>query len=483
MSKEIYSRLINTVCGKRVAVLGLGVSNTPLVSLLCDIGRCKSICIYDKKSVEELGESAKELSAIGVEFVQGFEHIDADVIFRSPGIRPDIDGIKNAMEAGAVLTSEMEMFLSLTPAATFGITGSDGKTTTTTLTGLFLSKAYEEKGGGVFVGGNIGTPLLDKCADMSENDFAVLELSSFQLMRVGRAPAVCAITNLSPNHMDWHTDEGEYAAAKHNIVGDDTRRVVLNADCDHTYEFGKELCRRGEKEIIFFSSRINRVPEKFIPALSDKTKLIYIDEWRICISDGKSKEVLLDISDIRLPGWHNIENYMTAIALTYGFVKSEVYREVALNFFGVEHRLQRVRTLNGVEYYNSSIDSSPTRTAAALSALDGRDIVIICGGYDKNLSYEPLALSLCKKARVVVLTGANAPKIKAAILDCKYYDQNDPSALQIIDAPSFEDAVAMAHDAAREGGCVLLSPASASFDRFKNFAERGKYFTELVNRL
>ncbi len=481
MIRDIYSDFTRTVDGKRVAVLGLGVSNTPLVRLILSRGSCASICVYDKKTAEELGEAALELSSQGVEFVLGFEDIKADVIFRSPGIRPDIDGIKRAVAEGAVLTSEMEMFLSLTPALSFGVTGSDGKTTSTTLCGRFLSAACEGLGGSVYVGGNIGTPLLDRLGEMSEKDFAVLELSSFQLMRVGCAPRVSAITNLSPNHMDWHTDEAEYAEAKHNIVGESTRRVVLNADCPHTYEYGKALCVEGGREVIFFSSHTDRA-EGFKPALGKNTRLIFESNGEICISDGQSTQVLLSLADIRLPGRHNVENYMTAIGLTYGFVPTEVYGLVARSFYGVDHRLQLVRTLDGVEYYNSSIDSSPTRTAAALSALHGRDIVIICGGYDKNLSYAPLAESLCKSARAVVLTGATAPKIKAAILECPDYIHN-PRSLKIIDAHSFENAVELARTEAREGGCVLLSPASASFDRFKNFAERGKYFTELVGKL
>ncbi len=479
--KDIYSALINTVKGKRAAVLGLGVSNIPLVNLLLTLGECHSICVYDKKTAEELGDTATELSAQGVSFVCGFDKIDADVIFRSPGIRPDIQGIEDAIKKGAVLTSETEMLLSLTPATTFGITGSDGKTTSTTLCGMFLSAACDAQGGNTFVGGNIGTPLLDKCGEMKDNDFAVLELSSFQLMKIDHAPAVSAITNLSPNHMDWHTDENEYANAKHNIVGKNTRRVVLNADCPHTYEYGKELCSEGGREVIFFSSQINSTQE-FKPDLGENTRLVFEQSGKICISDGKSVECLLSVGDIRLPGRHNVENYMTAIALTYGFVPTEVYSKVAVDFYGVEHRLQLIRTLNGVDYFNSSIDSSPTRTAAALSALHGRDVVIICGGYDKNLCYAPLATSLCRSARVVVLTGATAPKIKAAILDCPDYRLN-PNGLQIIDAEGFEDAVALASGAARKGGCVVLSPASASFDRFKNFAERGRYFAELVQKL
>lgn len=466
-----YEKLINTVSGKRCAILGLGVSNLPLARLLLSFDAHISLTVYDKKTPEELGEEALSLAESGVRFVSGescFDSIEADIIFRSPGIRPDIEGIRKALDRGAMLTSEMEAFLALAPARVFAITGSDGKTTTTTLTGKFLESA-----GRVFVGGNIGTPLLDKAADMTENDSAVLELSSFQLMTLCASPLCAAITNISPNHMDWHTDEEEYAEAKYNIVGENTRRVVLNADSEKTLEFGKSLLGEGGREIIFFSS--TKSPD----GLPEGTKAMYLSDGYICYSDGKESVRLLDTRDILLPGKHNVENYMTAMALTYGYVAPAVYRDVAMSFGGVEHRLELVRTLGGVDYYNSSIDSSPTRTAAALSALKGRDIVVICGGYDKNLSYAPLAESLCDTVRAVVLTGATAPKIKQALEEHGY----DPERLTVLGSESFEDAVAKASALGRAGGCVLLSPASASFDRFKNFAERGRYFKELVKKL
>jgi UDP-N-acetylmuramoylalanine--D-glutamate ligase len=381
----------------------------------------------------------------------------------------DKKGIVDALARGAVLTSEMESFISLSPAVTFAITGSDGKTTTTTLTGKFLESA-----GRTFVGGNIGTPLLDKTDSMEKKDFAVLELSSFQLMTLHDAPEYVALTNISPNHLDWHTDEEEYARAKYNIVGNRTKRVVLNADSKKTYDFGLSLLAEGGREVIFFSS--SKTP-KDIP---EGAKLTYLDGGVISFYDGQSTTPILDSAKILLPGKHNAENYMTAISLTLGVADPSVYLEAAESFGGVEHRLELVRRLDGVDYYNSSIDSSPTRTAAALSALCGRDIVAICGGYDKNLSYEPLARSLCSSVRAAVLTGATAPKIMKALEDFEGYD---PERLTVVLEESFEGAVKRASLLAREGGCVLLSPASASFDRFKNFAERGRYFKKLVSEL
>ncbi|MBO7303055.1 MAG: UDP-N-acetylmuramoyl-L-alanine--D-glutamate ligase, partial [Clostridia bacterium] len=374
----------------------------------------------------------------------------------------------------AILTSEMEKFLQYTKAVTFAITGSDGKTTTTTLTGKFLSEA-----GRAFVGGNIGTLLLDKCADMTSEDFAILELSSFQLMNMPYAPMNAAITNISPNHMDWHIDEDEYAFAKFNIVGKNTKRLVVNAESKKTFDFGMKILRESDKEVFFFSSKRNSYAS-VIGEKNERAKLFCIIDGAISLNDGKTVEPILDIKSIILPGMHNVENYTTAIALTYGYVDKAVYKSVAESFGGVEHRLELVRTLDGVRYYNSSIDSSPTRTAAALSALDGEDIVIICGGYDKNLDYAPLAEALIDRARAVVLTGATAGKIKKALED---NPRLSSSALTVVSSDSFDDAVLKASRLGKEGGCVLLSPASASFDAFKNFSERGRYFKELVSKL
>ncbi len=468
-----YESLIGLISGKSVAVLGLGVSNTPLVRLLLSLNVARSIFVYDKKQIGELGEDAEALLKAGVIFKQGFDDICEEVIFRSPGIRPDIPSLECAYERGAAVTSEIEQLIAASPASVFAITGSDGKTTTTTLSGKFLAAKGE-----CFVGGNIGTPLLDRLNEMRENDSVVLELSSFQLMDMKSSPCAAVITNLTPNHLDWHTSLDEYEKAKHNIVGENTKRVVLNLDNCATRAYGNELIAEGGREIIFFSSTAGGRDDLSEQELA--AKLVHLRENEIVISDNDGIEPLLSIEDIMIPGKHNIENYMAAIALTYNHVQKSVYSSVAREFFGVEHRLQKIRSYNGVDFFNSSIDSSPTRTAAALSALEGRDIVIICGGYDKNLDYAPLAEALCRTVRVAVLTGATAEKIEKAILDCPNYPT---SGFSYVMSKSFEDAFEKAVELGREGGCVLLSPASASFDRFRNFMERGEYFVSLVNGL
>ena len=478
MNNDILKNYIN---GRSCEILGLGVSNLPLAEALADMG--VRLTVRDKKSPAELGARALSLQERGVEFIWGensFDECGADVIFRSPGIRPDRGGLAAAVDRGAELTSEMELFLSLTEAETFAVTGSDGKTTTTTLCGEFLSAEARRRGlGKVFVGGNIGEPLLYKADSITAHDRAVMELSSFQLMTVKKAPMYAAITNISPNHLDWHRGMDEYKTAKLNIVGKNTKRLVTNARCSDTLKLARELCEKSERpDIYLFSSDAHSFDEVFDFPASPRDRAFFIKNGYVVISDGKTEGPLLDISKINVPGKHNEENFMTAIALTYGSVSPSVYSEVAESFFGVRHRLELVRTLDGVDFYNSSIDSSPSRTAAALSALLGRDIVIICGGYDKNIPYEPLASALCQCVRAVVLTGATGKKIEAALLGCKAYKQGAP---EYVYTPDFEEAVRLARSMSKRGGCVLLSPASASFDAFPNFAVRGDCFRDIVN--
>jgi len=466
---------IEELRGVKCDVLGMGKSNLPLIDIL--IGAGALVTVRDKKTRDAFGGICDILEQKGVSFILGeryLDGIDTPVIFRSPGIRPDAGSIPEAVKNGALLSSEMELFVSLTKADILAITGSDGKTTTTTLTHLFMKSMTERYARGrAYVGGNIGTPLLSKCAEMSEKDTAVIELSSFQLMTMDFSALRAAITNITPNHLNWHTDMEEYIAAKRKIsVG--AGLLVLNADNSVTADIARE---RGKDMVLFSSSKSSY--EDIVSPSMENTFAIFARGDDIIYSDGRSEKLLLKISDIKLPGKHNIENYMTAIALTYGLVDTDIYTEIARSFGGVEHRLELVRELDGVKYYNSSIDSTPTRTAAALTAVSGSKVVI-CGGYDKNISFEPLARSLCESAKCAVLTGATAKKIKDAILGCKKYS---PEKLLIIERTDFAEAVTTAHDAACAGDSVILSPACASFDAFADFEERGRFFKKLVNEL
>lgn len=458
----------------RVTVLGIGVSNRPLIKYLLDRGA--RVTARDKKSFEMLMPHSKELEERGVELILGdayLEDITEDVIFRAPGIRPDLPQIKAACDKGAILTSEMELFFELTPATVLAVTGSDGKTTTTTLTYKILEAELAKNGRGrVWVGGNIGTPLLQYVDEMTENDFAVVELSSFQLYTMSRSPKRAIITNITPNHLDWHTDMDEYTAAKRNICKHKPiEHLTANAENALSAKIGCE----AEVGVTFFSS----VGTDYLSVTKrkDNACAIFEEDGYITFSDGKTNEKIIKTDEIKLPGRHNVENYMAAISITRGLVSKETIAEVARTFGGVAHRLEFVRELDGVKYYNSSIDSSPTRTAAALSALSQKPIVI-CGGYDKNIPFEPLATALCDRAKKIVLTGATAPKIMAALLACPTFDAEK---LPIIEKKDFEEAVKAARSEAENGDIVLLSPACASFDAFVNFEERGNRFKSIVN--
>ena len=463
--------ILNKVKNGKTAVLGFGVSNKPLVELLLGMGA--DITVHDKKDKGDIAE-AESLEARGVRFVTGegyLDKIDADVIFRSPGIRPDKAAIADAVSHGAILTSEMELFLELTPARVIGVTGSDGKTTTTTLIYKLLSKELENSERRVYVGGNIGTPLLDKAAEMTERDIAVLELSSFQLFTVRRSPNVSALTNVSENHMDWHRDSmEEYVEAKCNIFRYGGARLTTNG----ANPICQRICEDSGIDTEVFSARLSL--DELISSNPKAKAYYYLKGDLICRYDGDKEIEILDTSEILIPGKHNIENYMTAISVTWGEVSFDSIRAVAGSFGGVEHRLELVRELDGVRYYNSSIDSSPARTAAALSAIPKKPIVI-CGGYDKNLSFAPLAEALGKMAKAVIITGATMDKISGALM-------NEPSCssdrLTVHCERDFTKAVLLARSIASEGDIVLLSPACASFDAFKNFEERGNYFKKIV---
>ncbi len=443
--------------GKKVTVIGLGISNTPLIPWL--LSRGAVVTARDKKEFDNLPEAVKAYREQGVNFVCGegyLSNIDADVIFKAPGLRYDLPEISEAVEKGAVLTSEMEQFFEDCPCKIIGVTGSDGKTTSTTLIYKCLCEQYGESK--VFVGGNIGKPLLPEVGKMDESCFAVVELSSFQLHTMKHSPDISLITNLSPNHLDYHKVMEEYVEAKKNIY--------LNA------KPGSVLVLNGE----------NGVTKNLGSDAPEGVEVRYFLNGYAKVEDGKitvNGRTVLNTDDILIPGKHNIENYCGIICALDGIVDDAVFEKVAKTFGGVEHRIELVRRLNGVSYYNSSIDSSPTRSAAALNSFKEK-VIVICGGYDKKIPFEPLADVLLKKAKTVVLTGATAQKIKDALISHKDYTVD---AIRIIEKPDFRDAVMAAHNEAKDGDTVLLSPACASFDAFPNFEVRGNTFKEIIKKL
>ncbi len=468
------SEWMQYIRGKRCAVVGIGVSNLPLIGFL--LMRGAWVCARDKKTREELGEIADELEKQGAHLRLGsdyLEELDEEIIFRSPGLRPDLPVFAAAVERGAILTSEMELFLELTPATVIGITGSDGKTTSTTLTGLILDEECKHVGEGrVFVGGNIGTPLLSLVIDMTEKDIAVVELSSFQLQGATRSPHVSAVTNVTPNHLNWHTDMEEYIAAKTNAYRHSPcRRVVLNAENKVTAKLGEKI----DLPITYFSSQKSAHTD--FP-LREGDSAVYVREGKIYLwSEGSEREIM-QVAQLRLRGRHNLENLMTAISLTYEYATPESIQQVASTFTGVKHRMEPVRVSNGVTYYDSSIDSTPVRTAAVLSAMSTKPIVI-CGGYDKKIPFEPLADAICEYAKAAVLTGATAGKILSALVQKEEVQQGK---ISIYLQPDFTEAVKVACSVAQPGDAVLLSPACASFDAFKNFEERGMAFRAIIEQ-
>ena len=457
---------------KTAVLLGAGVSNMPLAEYLVSAGA--SVTARDKKTEEELGANGEKLRALGVRFMGGEGYLDGirgDYVFRSPGFRPDLPSLTEAVENGAVLTSEMELFLENRPCTAIGITGSDGKTTTTTLISEILRRSSAGGEANVFLGGNIGEPMLHRIDRMTERDFAVVELSSFQLMTVSRAPDVAVITNVSPNHLNWHTDMEEYVAAKAKIL-DGCVRAVLN----YENEITRRLAAEAACPVTLFAH--DPIPDA---ALRPEDSAIYERDGVIVFrTAGEGEEFpILSVPDILLPGRHNVENYMAAIAAVRGYADPDDIAAVARTFCGVRHRLERVHETGGVAYYNSSIDSSPTRTSAALGAMADRSLVLICGGYDKNIPFEPLADAIFAHGhiRAVVLTGATAGKIEEALTAHPAFGDR---AFTLLREPDFTDAVLAADGAAIPGDAVLLSPACASFDAFANFEKRGECFCEIV---
>ena len=453
----------DTLIGKRVTVVGLGISNRPLVKMLLDRGipvECR-----DRTARETLQPEVLELESRGAVLHLGedyLEGIKADVVFRTPGLNAFCPQLSALRDRGTLITSEMEAFFAVCPCPIIGVTGSDGKTTTTTL----IAKLLEKSGRKVWCGGNIGTPLLPEAENMSPEDVAVVELSSFQLMGMEVSPHISVVTNLSPNHLDIHKNMEEYVTAKENIYlhqgAEDT--VVLNLDNEITNSF----VQKAKGNVLQFS-RI-AWPRRGYCLRSD---------GMICRVDGEAEEEILDASEILIPGVHNIENYMAAFCAVDGMVSRADMTELARTFGGVAHRIQLIREKDGVRFYDSSIDSSPNRTKAALRSFSQK-VILVAGGKDKGIAYDDLGPELRDHVKLMVLTGMTAGKIRAAAEHVPGWDNTNP---EILDVEGFDDAIRAAAARAEAGDVVILSPASTSFDRFRNFEERGLRFQTVVNSL
>ncbi len=440
--------------GKRVVVLGIGVSNKPLIQMLLSWGAIVTAC--DKN--DELTPELVSLMRMGAKFSLGekyLDNLDCDLLIRTPGMRPDLPQIQAAKKRGAKITSEMELFFDLCPCKIIGVTGSDGKTTTSTLIYNLLKK----EGYTVHLGGNIGIPLLPKIESIEKGQYAVVELSSFQLQTMKKSPHISVVTNVSPNHLDIHKSMEEYIEAKKNIFLHQTKtgRLVINADNEITAAFGEE----APGNVVSFSRQVETA------AVSLQNGKIYMEDTPI-----------VDTEEIILPGMHNVENYMAAIAAVQKLVKPATIRKVAKSFAGVEHRIEYVREVDGVKFYNDSIASSPTRARAGLHSFEQK-VILIAGGYDKRIPFDQFGHDIKARVKRLYLIGATASKIKDAVL--RAYDGRKP--LPIFIYRTLEQAVKEAYMGAEAGDIVILSPACASFDMFKNFEERGKRYKELVKSL
>lgn len=447
-----YSEYIKSVKNKNIGFLGIGRSNMPLIRMLCREG--VSVTVRDGKEKGSFGDMEKELDSLGVTMITGADYLKNlgihDIVYKTPGIRGDKPGILDAISLGTVLTSEMELFFELCPCKIFAVTGSDGKTTTTTL----IYKILTEAGYTCHLGGNIGRPLIGDIEKIKPSDFAVVELSSFQLFNMKKSANVSVITNISENHLDWHKDYEEYIEAKKNVFihqnSDDL--VVLNEDNEYTRAMKKDS--KGRVKTFSLETDAN-----------------------VCLNDGVIYSDGIEImkaSEILIPGIHNVANYMAAIGATKKYVSPEDIKKVATTFGGVEHRNELVREAYGVSYYNDSIASSPTRTMATLSSFNEK-VILIAGGYDKNLNYEPLGPAIKEKVKHLVLVGATSDKIENAAKNAGFTN--------IERTTDFKEAVLMAKRMANDGDKIVLSPASASFDMFKDFEQRGNIFKEIVNSL
>lgn len=456
----------NYLKGRKVAIIGIGVSNIPLIKYLHD--KKAIVTVFDGKDIDSIDKDIMDtIVNYGMDFSLGKGYLEKlngfDIIFRSPSCLPTVPELVREAERGAIITTEVEMVIELCPGLVIGITGSDGKTTTTTL----IYEILKEKGYNCYLGGNIGIPLFTKLEDMLPEDIVVLELSSFQLMNMRISPKISIITNITPNHLNVHSDMEEYIEAKKNIFKyqDKDGLLILNYDNEITRECSKE----ANGKVVFFSSK-NKNIDGYI-----------VDDGIIKLCENGLRKHVFDTKNMKLRGVHNFENACCAIIATKELVDIETTKKVLTEFKGVEHRLELVKeTKNRIKWYNDSVSSSPTRTMAGLNAFPFRNIILIAGGYDKNLDYDVLAKPIVDNCKALILLGQTSDKIERAV---NIEINKSKKELKIYRCETLEQTVIMANSIAIQGDIVLFSPASASFDMFKNFAERGELFKKYVREI
>lgn len=450
--------------GKKVAIIGIGVSNLPLLEYFYDLNA--RVTIFDSKESNQISvEAMQKIEKYGFEFIGGKDSLSRlkgfDIIFRSPSCMPDRPELVEAVENGAVLTSEIEMVLKLAPCKVIGVTGTEGKTTTTTL----INEIVKKSGRKTYLGGNMGKPIFTKIRNIKPENIIILELSSFQLSDMDISPDISVVTNIYPDHLNVHKSYEEYREAKKNIFKHQSENgiVVLNYDNEFTREFAKE----ANGKVIFFSSK-EKLDDGFIYDKTDGT-------IKYC-EDGVRRHIMKK-EDIKLRGIHNYENICAAIAATSSIVDVDTQVKAIEEFTGVEHRLEFVRELNNVKWYNDSIGTSPASTIAGLNSFD-EDIILLAGGSDKGLDYKEVGEAIARKVRALILTGPTSEKIENATKQAL-----NGKSIEIYYTSNMQESVNLAKDIAKAGDVVLLSPASASFDLYKNFEDRGHQFKDCVNNL
>ena len=449
---------------RKVAVIGLGVSNMPLLEYLYE--KKAQVTVFDERTMDEIpSETINKINTYEFSYSFGKNCLEKlngfNIIFRSPSCLPTRIELQKEAERGAIVTTEVEMLMEMCPCKIVGVTGSDGKTTTTSLINTILKKA----GYKTFLGGNIGTPLFTKLPEMEPNDIVVLELSSFQLMNMHISPDIAIITNITPNHLNIHKDYQEYIDAKKCIFKNQNEKgiLILNYDNDITRECAKE----ANGNVVFFSSKV-KLDNGFI-----------VDGNIIKECNDKVRKHILNTDEIILRGNHNFQNIATALAATKTLVDTDIAVQAIKEFKPVEHRIEFVKEIDGVKWYNDSASSSPTRTISGINAFK-ENIILIAGGYDKNLEYEPLAKPVVDKVSTLILIGQTAEKIYDVV---KNESEKENKKINIYMCDTLEQTIEIAKKSAKKGDVVLFSPASASFDMFKNFADRGHKFKDLVNKI
>lgn len=458
---EEFNQYLNQ---RKVAIIGAGVSNLPLLDYMAE--KNARVTVFEKKEMNQVDShfiekmnSYQMASYFGEECMKHLEGFD--IIFRSPSCRPDTPEIIKELQRGAILTSEIEMVMEICPGTIIGVTGSDGKSTTTSL----IYEMIKKKGYSCYLGGNIGIPLFAKLPEMTPEDIVVLELSSFQLMDMQISPKIAVVTNVSPNHLDIHKSYEEYIEAKENIFKYQSEEDILILNYDN--EVTREMAQKAKGKVIFFSSK-TKLTDGYI-----------LDNDIIKLCENKLRKHLINTKSLLLRGKHNYENLCAALAATATLVDSETAIKAVSNFKGIPHRLEYIKEINGAKWYNDSIASSPTRTIAGLNSFN-KNIILIAGGYDKHLDYTPIAKPIVENVKTLILVGATAEKIYHAV-NTVLEKENKQMDMYMCD--TLEQTIQIAHEIAKPGNIVLFSPASASFDMFKNFEERGNRFKELVNKI